>query len=1723
MDQCHHDIDKLLQQSGVDNELSTYSSKEWAHISNIINKSTSSQCVSCVGIDQRYYNSCVIVSIMSVSVPSDKDKDRLMQAFHNMVKDSSDKKLEEWIPEHYWELEKYVFHNCLLTSLMRKVPFCLRCSSFVKSDSFFCPNCRKENALCPLYRDCKTRKCIHEERVKEDIRNFCAKKEVVKDVKELSCGHCAKAPFAYCAYYIPVVAVILEMVRSRMWCSIPFTSNSDYLQVCEELVMDNLSALSSGNSIDIQKRWGNYVVAYSMERSLYGTEDPSTVTLLEELTETREKNSRTLEKFNARTPQPPDTTLKDLPSRVNEGKELSMLMPSSQKALSTSFVSPSSVGTIIVKSVQSNGVASTFNMPPNAPASSKRQCIKPLLFASPVPVSAPLQSSLPPLPSSAPVSFPLQTSLPPLPSPAPVSVPLRTALPPLPCPDPFGCASQEVTTLQEMMPLPELVPPPDPFPFRIPFKPSHKQKREAASPSDPDYIWTDDPLDRYICLDEESLQLSQQKVIRDFSLVAGSNTAQLAKYIKQLQIIQCAKSKLFPPSFVVNLKYMMAGLKSLDTVRIVKKSLDSYLSVKSLACILRDVSQELSDKHGCLPSDSFCLFKDNLPAVNVAFSDQDVTRVKELYSVLESSQALFDYMNCLCDLLTLVCGWFSKEYERVTCSEDNGQLVRSTIIPPSQMKMGRELEERITTARSFFCMVFTGLCELCKRLGAWFCDVVRTPSTNVASYHAYVSLVRDLMVGTVVDAYGLLKDPNESMGVLEMDLGVLKAVWNKCAEQCLVNSRGKLNPVKSFFFPQRCDKSYKKSSGGGLQRLADVSRTISAFKGVTSIEDHYLLFRVSGDGTLATKNSTNSNSWYCFSLSLVNLPPVLETMGRDVFALFILPENGPSLLQVSSRESRKGLSKAYVEYAQEMTASHRRAVDWRIQEYALGGRGRKAILLDLVKDLRCINAKYLSKPRSFVVSDKKQEAKSGSRNSPYWLIVDDEKKYQKAVTFSNGQTRQLINILLHETRVEGDRGILVPFGDKALHIRFAVINAKADLKACDEMADSSGLSSSNKPCRMCGIAYNRLDINTGLSSLQLSANLHSLRDKMKGLHSGLIQEPMDSSLRFINYIACLLYRMKQGYPVKDSVDAFLQEAKRVTGLAVKPETVEELRSLEKFLRVLGVSLPPYKSESFFFPQYEDDRECKPPTCPPFSNGCVHLSDNLGFPVCRCICPDLMHLVPNAMKAFFSLLFGENAFLGNAAQSKQYVAAVETSFANVDFDLRGTTDRPLLWCLPPSVLSHALDTMTAMKLNATNCFLKAFTDKTTGNLSTHDYHVLVFCYLPLLLLRDVSVPQVRCIISIMCVCQKLYNCRHGLSTVRLLAKKLSVLIQEYDTYMHPSAESPSFHYMLHMGPSILWFGPLRPNDCFPEEGSFFPMKQLILATPNPSVTVFLKKVKQAAMYMVVVDDKGTITVGDKKMNRGVILMVKEAISYKEIQLRTLFNYEADKDWLYFGCFNQRTLWEAEKCGCLSAVVDMDSSDSSVKKTVMKSLSRENLYDGNGGYKTMSSYEMIEKTAQLCDITLLKSNEYGMEGYVSSCTCNGTQFTAIPYSLRELTSTNMQKNPNAFALVTDYFDTVHLYALCGFFQSRIRDEYYHQVWAYEVPVSSASCDEDTSSCFYVDFSSDKMKRDPYIELLSIRRCIGGLTVFPASPDVIGVLTEKTGLKQVIHVIQIPKVYS
>lgn len=205
-----------------------------------------------------------------------------------------------------------------------------------------------------------------------------------------------------------------------------------------------------------------------------------------------------------------------------------------------------------------------------------------------------------------------------------------------------------------------------------------------------------------------------------------------------------------------------------------------------------------------------------------------------------------------------------------------------------------------------------------------------------------------------------------------------------------------------------------------------------------------------------------------------------------------------------------------------MTASHRRAVDWRIQEYAWG---RKAILLDLVKDLRCINTKYLSKPKSFVVSDKKQEAKSGSTNSSYWLIVDDEKKYQLPTDKRANSSTSFF------TRYEWRETMEFWCRSDAFFLRCSTQRRTIDFL---------------HPSLTYGIRNNSLDINTGLSSLQLSANFHSLRDKMKGLHSGLIQEPMDSSLRFTNYIACLLYRMKQGYPVKDPVDAFLQEAKRIS-------------------------------------------------------------------------------------------------------------------------------------------------------------------------------------------------------------------------------------------------------------------------------------------------------------------------------------------------------------------------------------------------------------------------------------------------------------------------------------------------------------------------------------------------------------------------------------------------
>ena len=234
-----------------------FTQKEWAVINNLINKSNSPNCAFVVEMEPRYYYSCVIVSVLSFSVPSDEKKDEIVNAFHQLAEQSTDEQMAVWIPENYKELESYVFQNCLLTRMIKKAPICLRCNRVVSSQCFFCPVCLEEGGVFPIYRTCKTKTCYQEQMIR-DILQKCTKRtpKALAEARKTVCHHSAKIPWTSCAYYVPVLAVVLELLRSRCFDDLPCTSMSELLGVVEERTMGNMHALSSLNSAALFERWG---------------------------------------------------------------------------------------------------------------------------------------------------------------------------------------------------------------------------------------------------------------------------------------------------------------------------------------------------------------------------------------------------------------------------------------------------------------------------------------------------------------------------------------------------------------------------------------------------------------------------------------------------------------------------------------------------------------------------------------------------------------------------------------------------------------------------------------------------------------------------------------------------------------------------------------------------------------------------------------------------------------------------------------------------------------------------------------------------------------------------------------------------------------------------------------------------------------------------------------------------------------------------------------------------------------------------------------------------------------------------------------------------------------------------------------------------------------------------------------------------------------------------
>ena len=144
------------------------------------------------------------------------------------------------------------------------------------------------------------------------------------------------------------------------------------------------------------------------------------------------------------------------------------------------------------------------------------------------------------------------------------------------------------------------------------------------------------------------------------------------------------------------------------------------------------------------------------------------------------------------------------------------------------------------------------------------------------------------------------------------------------------------------------------------------------------------------------------------------------------------------------------------------------------------------------------------------------------------------------------------------------------------------------------------------------------------------------------------------------------------------------------------------------------------------------------------------------------------------------------------------------------------------------------------------------------------------------------------------------------------------------------------------------------------------------------------------------------------------------------------------------------------------------------------------------KTKNDTSCLHNFARMCSITILNSDQYIRYCTTHSCIVDGMVLSAIPYGLKDLTSEILCRNSNSFAFLLDYNECVHLYALCGFFASTGYDSRYEQAWGYEVPTISVLSEIDTICCRLVALNSPRMKYTPFLELLSVRRCIGNLLI-------------------------------
>lgn len=1170
-----------------------------------------------------------------------------------------------------------------------------------------------------------------------------------------------------------------------------------------------------------------------------------------------------------------------------------------------------------------------------------------------------------------------------------------------------------------------------------------------------------------------------QEAVNTFNLVPGVSKDSLLDYAKILNLMKRCNSPSLPSSFVSALVVIAGATVCQEEAKAAVKGIKLLRLLHDSARTTLLICQELVAMFGNEPQ---ALVIESTVRIPVAcLSDTGEGKVTQLEQALNLSQSPVMHLTNVKELIGVVCDELEKRLEAIVYRRKEGNNVAASVVDEEARGKLRALCDSVMEYKDVVSHLSHRLLRVCSAMGEWLCGNVFAADTNG-------SVMRDLIgcacLGISEGCKGIVEGVREvfpDAGGDELLSDVVRR-WKECCAKCGSGGAGSI--ARQVLFPEREEKEYERGEGRACDDLATLANEVVAYKRCESIEDHFLLFRVSGDGTLATKTSVKGNSWYCFTLSLTNLPPINEKMGRDVYFLFIIPENAHSMLRYVADDSTA--SEYVTSFAKRITAKHVERVDLLLMQYASDRATRNDTVASIISATREMN------------QDEVEKAPSNQTR------VECETT-QKCRTGSNSYSRQLMRVVLKEARSVGDQGVLVSYGDKALHIRFAVLNAKGDLKACDEMADSAGLSSSNYPCRMCSVGKTRLDLNTGLSSVEMGHNLHRHREVMKGLHGAFAQQDMSCALRLTNHLQLLMSRNSGVDPVR----LLASEWERITGRRFDDAAIATLERLARLLSHFPLSSAPYSPCClYFYPEFRTYFENKHPTVCPYSNGLVQLADCLGFPMSRCICPDMMHLVPNALRDFLHLIFHR---YGHRKDVDEDVLA---AFERVGVNLEGRDGESLSWYIPERVVAGIQKFVEGVGFPDDHLVVKAVIQKEYDELKTHDSHVFVFCYLPVLLYPYQHYAGVRHVTSFIAVLQRIYNTRRLPCVTPFLHTQCSFHMNGLESASPPSAGNPSYHYCGHLGKAREVHGPLRPNDCFPEEASFFPLKQLILATSNSALSVFFKAVKRSAMQLVKEERvKAGITLSGYQYH-GTILGVIKKIANEEVQVRTRFNFEADKDWLRNGQFNQRTLWDIEKCFGVDVVLEWARGDADLWSG---GWSRERVMmceNTSGELRTVDDYSGVKSLFNKCGFSVMNKGQFGFQNCCKECVIDGTSFCTTCCLLQDLNVRKMIANPRAFAFVYDCDENLHLYALCAFFQARIGDVYYEQVWAYEVPHISLSLDSATQSCCFVDMDDKRMKKTPFLELLSVRRCVGNLRIVKYLTSIAAVISEKTGIKQLVH---------